>query len=272
MFALGLTGFPLAHSRSPELHAEFLRAAGLTGEYRLYPAQADELPALLARLRTGQMHGLNITIPHKQAVIPLLDELTPTARAIGAVNTIYRREDKLVGENTDAPGFWDSLPESVRARSGSALIFGAGGSARAVAYALALHGWQVRVSARRAEQAQKLIAEMQPLLPITLETLDWEERGAPWNLPDLLVNCTPLGMYPDSQECPFPEDAPLPASAHIYDLIYNPQETRLLTRAKAQGLTYQNGWQMLVEQARRAFNQWTANDKQQRISTTENRT
>ncbi|GAB4497065.1 MAG: shikimate dehydrogenase [Anaerolineales bacterium] len=255
-YSFGLTGFPLTHSRSPELHAEFLRAAGLTGAYRLYPAQADELPALLARLRTGELHGLNVTIPHKQAVIALLDELTPTAGAMGAVNTVYRRGDKLIGENTDAPGFWDSLPESVRAHTGSALILGAGGSARAVVYALAARGWQVSITARRAAQAENLCAAMQPHLPISLRVLDWELRAAPLDLPDLLVNCTPLGMYPHPQECPLPEGATLPKTAHVYDLIYNPEETRLLARAKAQGLTYQNGWRMLVEQARRAFNQW----------------
>lgn len=256
MLAFGLTGFPLTHSRSPELHAEFLRATGLTGEYRLYPVQADELPALLALLRTGELHGLNVTIPYKQVVIPLLDELTPTAKAIGAVNTLYWQNNKLIGENTDAPGFWDSLPENVRAHTRSALILGAGGSARAVVYALSARGWQVTVSARRAEQAQKLVAEMQPHLPVALAILAWEERAAPRDLPALLVNCTPVGMYPHSQECPFPEGTALPANAHVYDLIYNPEETRLLTRAKAQGLTYQNGWQMLVEQARRAFRQW----------------
>lgn len=267
--SLGLTGFPLTHSRSPELHAGFLRAAGLTGTYRLYPAQADELPGLLARLRTGELHGLNVTIPHKQAVVPLLDALTPAAHAIGAVNTLYWQDEQLIGENTDAPGFWDSLPEAVRARKAHALILGAGGSARAVAYALAANGWHVTVTARRREQAESLCAGLQPHLPNTLDVLDWEERANPPNFPALLVNCTPFGMFPHLQESPLPEDAALPQNAHIYDLIYNPEETRLLMRAAAQGLTHQNGWQMLVAQARRAFEQWTVTVGSDRLRNTQ---
>ena len=111
-YQLGLIGFPLGHSLSPKIHAAALKACGLQGTYSLFPISPDDkqgLHSLLARVRAGEIHGLNVTIPHKQNVIPLLDELTPTAKAIGAVNTIYLRDDKLIGDNTDAAGFLADL-------------------------------------------------------------------------------------------------------------------------------------------------------------------
>jgi shikimate dehydrogenase len=170
-FHFGLTGHPLGHSLSPLLHAAALRAAGLEGEYRLYPVlplpggQAG-LQALVNRLRKGELHGLNVTIPHKSSILSLLDELTPIAGAVGAVNTIYRIGDRLVGDNTDVGGFSADL-ERLLTRAGrnfpmagskplAALVLGAGGSARAVVYVLAQAGFQVWVAARRGEQAQEL--------------------------------------------------------------------------------------------------------------------
>src|SRR5450759_1277704 len=108
MIQLGLTGYPLGHSLSPKLHAAAFKSVGLEGEYQLYPVAPDDpsgLPQLLGRVRSGELQGLNVTIPHQQTVIPLLDELTPSAKAIGAVNTVYLKDGKLTGHNTDAPGF-----------------------------------------------------------------------------------------------------------------------------------------------------------------------
>ena len=142
-FQLGLIGYPLGHSLSPKIHTAALKACGLNGGYSLFSIRPDDsqgLKDLLARVRAGEIHGLNVTIPHKQNVIPLLDELTPTAQAIGAVNTIYLRENKLIGDNTDAAGFLSDLKKFVNKETGrqvntDALILGAGGSARAVVYA-----------------------------------------------------------------------------------------------------------------------------------------
>ena len=152
VFQLGLIGYPLGHSLSPKIHTAALRACGLEGDYSLFPIAPDDkqgLKDLLNRVRAKEIHGLNVTIPHKQNVIPLLDELTPTAKAVGAVNTIYLREDKLIGDNTDAPGFLSDLKkflaespspflgEGLGVRGKSALVLGAGGSARAVVHDLA---------------------------------------------------------------------------------------------------------------------------------------
>ena len=165
-FKLGLIGFPLGHSLSPKIHAAALRSCGLEGDYSLFPIHPDdkqELKDLLARVRTGEIHGLNVTIPHKQNVIPLLDELTSTVQAIGAVNTIYLKDNLLIGDNTDAPGFIRDLKrflttETQSHRDANALVLGAGGSARAVVYALLNDGWNVTIIARRTEQAQQLAA------------------------------------------------------------------------------------------------------------------
>src|SRR6266508_433141 len=149
MIHLGLIGYPLGHSLSPKLHTAALRSCDLEGDYSLFPippADKQVLKDLLNRVRSDEIHGLNVTIPHKQSVIAYLDELTSTAKSIGAVNTIYLRQNKLIGDNTDASGFLsdlkrfltaETLPPSGMIRHGdmNALVLGAGGSARAVVYA-----------------------------------------------------------------------------------------------------------------------------------------
>jgi shikimate dehydrogenase len=276
-FKLGLIGYPLTHSLSPQIHAAALKACGLEGDYlpfTIHPNDMHGLKALLARLRSGELHGLNVTIPHKQTVIEFLDELTPTAQAIGAVNTIYLRGGKLIGDNTDAPGFLADLrkflPESpspilgeglgVREKSSivnrpSSLVLGAGGSARAVVHALLNDGWNVTIAARRIEQAGQLAASFpNHYLPIThLDDL------RPLTF-DLLVNTTPLGMTPNADQSPLPENLSLPSNAFVYDLIYNPRETKLVRRARSQGLQAATGLGMLIEQAALAFQLWTGHN------------
>lgn len=265
--SLGLIGYPLGHSLSPRLHMAALQALGLPGEYCLYPLPPDEnlapaLGELLARLRRGEIDGLNVTIPHKQAVLPLLDECTPAARAIGAVNTILRRDSRLVGDNTDAPGFLADLRRAfpALAEPGMALVLGAGGAARAVVYALASAGWHVYIGARRIEQAQALAAGLQTGAPAGsgLHALALD-AAAVAGLPDvrLLVNATSAGMAPDSHGDPWPQGAALSARSAVYDLVYNPPETALMRRAAAAGLPAAGGLGMLVEQAALAFERWT---------------
>ncbi len=176
-YQLGLIGFPLGHSLSPKIQTAALKARGLHGDYSLFPISPEDkqgLKDLLARVRAGEIHGLNVTIPHKQNVIELMDELTPTAKFIGAVNTIYMRGKKLIGDNTDAPGFLSdlkrvmSVSQSKIENRKSAIVLGAGGSARAVVYALCNDGWNVTIAARRIEQAQQLAeAFTNYQLPIT---------------------------------------------------------------------------------------------------------
>lgn len=259
-YQLGLIGFPLGHSLSPKIHAAALKACNLQGNYSLFPIPPEDTQALkdlLARVRTGELHGLNVTIPHKQNVIPLLDELTPTAQSIGAVNTIYLRDEKLIGDNTDAAGFLADLKRFVNKETGkqvnrTALVLGAGGSARAVVYALLNDGWNVTISSRRLEQAQQLanLFTGYRLQVTSYETLQLSTFK-------LLVNTTPVGMSPNAEFSPLPENTSLSKDTVVYDLVYNPRETRLVKNARAQGCSATTGLGMLIEQAALAFELWT---------------
>jgi len=257
-FKLGLIGYPLGHSLSPKIHAAALKACGLDGDYSLFPIAPDDkqgLKDLLARVRSGEIHGLNVTIPHKQNVIELMDELTPTAQAIGAVNTIYLRNNKLIGDNTDAPGFLSDLKRVTNSSfitHHSALVLGAGGSARAIVYALVNDGWKVTISSRRIEQAQELASQFGDAESIEMNLSTFK----PSNL-QLIVNTTPLGMTPNTNQSPLPEKLSLPSNAFVYDLVYNPRETKLVKDARSQGLQATTGLGMLIEQAALAFEKWT---------------
>ncbi len=258
-YRLGLLGYPLGHSRSPELHRGFLAACSLQGEYRLYeipPEQPQPFQALLTDLRHGRLHGLNVTIPYKTRVLPLLDALTPAAAAIRAVNTLWAQNGTLWGDNTDAPAFLHDLQAHFGAWAAHpkrALVLGAGGAARAVVYALHTAGWHITVAARRLPQAQTLCQD----LSHACTPLPWEARLSLAPPPDLIVNATPLGMTPHEATSPWPENVPLPPQARVYDLVYNPLETRLLRQARAAGLAAANGWGMLRAQAALAFHRWT---------------
>lgn len=261
MIKLGLVGYPLGHSLSPRIHDAAIQACGLEGDYSPFPIRLDdkqELKDVLSCVRSGEILGLNVTIPHKQNVIEYLDELTPTAKAIGAVNTIYMRENKLVGDNTDAPGFLLDLykfigdKKSRAAGRPSSIVMGAGGSARAVVYALVHDGWDVTIAARRIEQAERLSTQFEHTTAAGLNLETFQRSNV-----KLIVNTTPVGMTPDTDQSPLPAGAILSKDTFLYDLVYNPLETRLVREARAQGLQATTGLGMLIEQAALAFELWT---------------
>jgi len=290
---LGLIGWPLGHSLSPQLHAAALNGCNLRGEYRLYPIppapeENGAIQELLLKVRRGDLHGLNVTIPHKQAVIPLLDELTPVAQAVGAVNTIYFRDGHLMGDNTDAPGFLADLERwlaSIRKATlpadqeqqlplSYALVLGAGGAARAVVYALAQSDWQVYLAARRLEEAGELAISVQrstfsdqqssiedqqsKILVLPLESASLASLLDKLNsTPLLIVNTTPAGMAPNVESSPWPAEVSLPRNTAVYDLVYNPPETTLVRTARTAGLPATTGLGMLIEQAALSFECWT---------------
>ncbi|MDH5507012.1 MAG: shikimate dehydrogenase [Anaerolineae bacterium] len=269
-YFLGLVGYPIEHSLSPKLHNLALSTLDIPGTYALYPCPPTQegqetLLNLLNKLRNNQLHGLNITVPLKQTIIPLLDDMTSSALAVGAVNTIYLENGNLMGDNTDAPGFLADLQSSglwPQSGTGTALILGAGGGASAAAYGLAAAGWELFIAARRIEQANSLITLLgkipnissKQLLPISLQSSSLHPII---NNCDLVINTTPVGMYPNINDSPWPKDLALPANTGFYDLIYNPSESKLLTSAKAVGLPTRNGLGMLVEQAALSFEIWT---------------
>jgi shikimate dehydrogenase len=262
-FQLGLIGYPLEHSLSPKIHKAALKACGLEGDYSLFPIFPNDvrgLKELIDRVHSGELQGLNVTIPHKQNVIKFLDELTPTAKSIGAVNTIYLRENKLIGDNTDVLGFLSDLNrflnnrKSEIARRKSAIVLGAGGSARAVVYALINDDWNVTIAARRIEQAQQLaFSFINYELPIT----NFANLQSLISNLTLIVNTTPIGMYPNVDQSPLSENISLHQNIMVYDLIYNPRETKLVRDARSQGLQATTGLGMLIEQAALAFEIWT---------------
>ena len=237
----GLIGYPLGHSRSPELFMEFFRQEGIiNAEYKLFPIQAiSDLHTILKE--NPALTGFNVTIPYKEAILPLLDELDETAAAIGAVNTVTvtRAEGRirLKGYNTDGPGFLATL-KRLELR-GPALILGTGGSSRAVAWACAQAGIEFRKASRYRgvngcisyEEVDRAIITSHPLI----------------------VNTTPLGMHPDIDAAP-----PLPylhvTSQHLlYDLVYNPETTRFLHHGTQAGARTVNGLEMLRRQAEFSF-------------------
>src|SRR5687768_10626670 len=269
MIHLGLIGYPLGHSLSPKLHHAALRYCDLQGEYSLFPIEPDDLQrlkGLLDRVRAREIMGLNVTIPHKQNVIQFLDELTSTVYSIGAVNTIYLRNDILIGDNTDAPGFLADLKkflaespapflgEGIGVGKKEALVLGAGGSARAVVYALLEDDWNVILAARRIEQTQQL-ADL--FTNHQLQIADFPLSNIELSNITLIVNTTPVGMSPNTDQSPWPDKLPVPQYSAIYDLVYNPCETKLVKDARAQGLRAITGRGMLIEQAALAFQLWT---------------
>jgi shikimate dehydrogenase len=253
---LGLTGWPLIFSLSPPIHEAALKQHGLTGEYRLYPIEPGPglkpgLQALVERVRSGDLAGLNVTIPHKEAVPPLLDGLTPLAAEIGAVNTLFVECGRVMGDNSGELG----RPWRNGAR---VLMLGAGGASRAAAFALCRAGWEVTLAARRLEQAEELVRwlrERKLKGPARATVL--EVAGLRAERPDLVLNTTPLGMGAQAAESPWPAGLPFPAGAAVYDMIYYPKETLLMAQAKRAGLAATGGLGMLIEQGALAFTRWT---------------
>ncbi len=258
-FRLGVIGDPVAHSLSPAMQQPAFDALGIPAIYELWPTPARELPARIMSLRDPDVLGASITVPHKQAVMGYLDEVTPLARRAGAVNTVIHRDGLLIGDNTDIEGFATSLIEACpNARVRYALVLGAGGAARAVVLALeALGLTRIVVANRSVDRATALAGDLDPT-PIAVTSL--EERAL---LPELqrssiLINATSLGWHPG--EAPIPLDwlAALPANALVVDLTY--RDTDLLIAARERGLRTLDGLPMLVYQGAKAFQLWTGRE------------
>ncbi|MCC6146626.1 MAG: shikimate dehydrogenase [Anaerolineaceae bacterium] len=269
-FHFGLTGYPLAHSLSPALHDAALAATGLEGSYDLFPISPlpdgfDDLAALVNRVHTGQLDGLNVTIPHKQSVLQFVEECSPAVKRVGAANVIYRLNGHLVAENTDIPAFkedlntWLSDFTSEFLPPRRALVLGAGGAARSVVDALLSDTWKVVIAARNLQQAVDLCASLSPYYPTG--GLDTTTLTAPalkkLEPPFLIVNTTPAGMWPDTDLSPWPDGLALPETSFVYDLVYNPAETALVKAARAVPIPALSGGGMLIGQAALAFTLWT---------------
>lgn len=242
MMRLCVIGCPIGHSRSPAIHAKLLEKAGLRGTYEAVAVTPEELPAFVARAKAGEWDGFNVTIPHKKAILPLLDELSPTAQAIGGVNTMVIRHGTATGHNTDAPGFLATLPLSPAGKR--ALVLGNGGASAAVVYALQSAGAHVTVCCRHPRPGQ----------------LPWGELSTAARGCDLLVNATPLGMAAGPEWAGFDFLDALAPGALVYDLVYGETATPLVAEAKKRGLAACDGAALLQAQAELAFALFTAED------------
>lgn len=262
---VGLIGWPTGHSVSPIMHNAAFDALELDWRYVPLPVSTEPVERIaeaVAGLRALGLRGANVTVPHKQAVMPYLDQLTEAASVIGAVNTIIVQPDGcLLGDNTDAPGFIADLRDNgVDPQGKRVLLLGAGGSARAVVYGLATAGaTAITIANRTLDRATELAATLQPRVPdCPLQTCALPDGLADVAHDcDLIVNCTSLGMTPNVDELPWVEDLPFQSNQAVYDLVYNPRQTRLLAHAARDGAQSIGGIGMLVWQGAIAFERWT---------------
>jgi shikimate dehydrogenase len=246
----GILLHPASHTRSPAMHNAAFAALGLDAVYLAFDVAPGELGAAIAGARALRMRQLAISIPHKEAVIAHLDRVDETARAIGAVNTVTRIGDALVGSNTDWLGVARALERETALAGKTAVVLGAGGTARAALYALRERGARAIVLNRTPGKAEALQRELGAERAAGLEALG--------SIPhDVLINTTSVGLRSDAS--PVPADA-LRSGSVVLDAVYDPQETRLLRDARACGAAAISGKWMLVEQAREQLRLWTQRD------------
>ncbi len=264
MSSLGIIGWPLKHSLSPVFQQAALDYIGLDARYEAWETPPDMLPEAVERLRLPCCLGANVTIPHKEAVAPLLDGLDDVAREVRAVNTIVNDHGILRGYNTDVSGFLRALREDggFEPKGRRVVVAGAGGAARAVVFALIQAGAaDVIIINRTLSRAARLADQMRGFASETRLLGLPGARGC-WSLAapgcDLLVNCTSLGLAgtPVEKKLPLPEKL-IPADTFVFDLVYRPEETALIAAARRRGARVLSGLSMLIYQGAESFSLWT---------------
>lgn len=246
-----LIGYPLGHSMSPMIHERLFAAKNREASYDLTEISPEELSAKAQSLK--EFKGFNVTIPHKQSIIPFLDEIGGSAKRYNAVNCVVNENGRLIGYNTDCDGFTDSVKDFPM--DGKVLLIGCGGVGRMMAVEAVLHGADLTIGIRpssteKAAALTKEILEMKPDAKVrTVLTADIDESF------DVILNSSPVGMYPQTDACPV-SDSLIEKCSYVYDVIYNPVETVLVKKAKAMGKTAVGGCAMLVLQAVKAHELW----------------
>ncbi|MEA4923991.1 MAG: shikimate dehydrogenase [Syntrophomonadaceae bacterium] len=248
---LGILGNPLGHSLSPLMHNLTLQKMDLNYIYVPLEVGPDRLEEAITGIRALNFRGVNVTIPYKKAVIPFLDDLSPEASACAAVNLIRNENGRLTGFNTDGPGFMASLAQEGVDSTGNVLLLGAGGAAQSLAYELSIIGArQLNILDLDGDKASELAGLVNKLAPGQAFGAQMSEglfaglsREA-----DLIINCTPVGMYPHLDESPVPSLREVRPDTVVYDIIYNPLTTKFLAAAQASNLKTINGLSMFVNQ------------------------
>lgn len=265
---VGLIGDPVAHSYSPLFQQAALDALGIPARYELWHTPAQQLLERVRSLCDKKCLGANVTIPYKQAVLPLLDKIDPLAARIGAVNTIVYRDDYLYGYNTDAPGLLHALQEQgvgklmkdgqVSLKGYTAVLLGAGGAARGAAFALVEAGVErLMILNRHLERAQVLAADVQQSYDGSVFSLSDPAFLIP-HPSSIIINATSLGLHDDESPLPAEVLERFDSDTFVYDMIYNPTQTRLLCQARIISLRTANGLSMLLHQGALAFTLWTS--------------
>jgi shikimate dehydrogenase len=255
----GVMGDPVEHSVSPAMHNAAFRALGLHYTYVPFRVRKGDLPAALQGMRALNIRGLNITIPHKVAVLPLLDEVDPLAKQIGAVNVLVNDSGSLTGYNTDAEGFLHVLSgHGIEPRGKNIAVLGAGGAARAICFALASRGSSLTILNRTAARAQACAEDISRTFSAPLKVLDLNRENLVYALQQasVLVNATSIGMLPAGDTTPV-EPELLGPHLTVIDIVYNPHKSKLLREAEQAGARTINGLEMLIWQGALAFERWT---------------
>ncbi len=253
----GVIGNPIAHSMSPAIHNDAFEALSIDSYYHAFNIAPEDLKVAVEGMKVIGIMGFNVTIPHKTAIIPYLDEVDKLATAIGAVNTVVRKEDKWVGHNTDGPGFIIGLKNAWKQNlhNEKVLMIGAGGAAKAIFYSLAAEGVkEIDICNRTVTKAQKLIDHC----PFDCQGNAFTLEEAAHKLADytLIIQTTSIGMSPYLENMPISLKH-LQRNTFVTDIIYNPLETAFLREARKKGAKTQNGLDMFVYQAALAFEKWT---------------
>ncbi len=259
---VGLLGWPADYSVSPAMHNAAFADLGLEDwHYELLPTPPNELKERLLHMREQGYIGANVTVPHKQSIIPMLDGAVLSARGVNAVNTIVIEDGKMQGHNTDVYGVRADLEaHGVVLKDSKALVLGAGGAAHAAVLALANAGAEVTVVNRHSQRAWDLYRNIRrgvsSQFKVNVQDRTALGRVAPGV--DLIVNCSPAGMYPIyTESTPWPADIPIPSHVTVYDMVYRPLVTKFMQQALDAGATAIGGLGMLVQQGAAAFQLWT---------------
>lgn len=265
MLKLGIIGYPLEHSLSPVMHTAALNQLNIMGEYKAYETKPDKLEKEFKKLKTLGIKGLNVTIPFKTKIVPLLDKLDSEAKLANAVNTIIFKEDgRTIGSNTDLIGFWESIPESFRkkTKSSKVVVIGYGGSSRAACISFIKIGVkELRVYGRDKQRLDEFLMFLKEIKK-TFKSNSGLKTDHIENIIlsdiNILTNTTSIGMQPNINESPVTKDklSSLPKESLVYDIIYNPPETKLLKYAKELNLNTLNGLEMLARQGSASLSIW----------------
>lgn len=259
---LGIFGWPVAHSKSPEMHESAARALGIDLRYDRFEVAPGDLAESIREKHASAIDGYNLTVPHKEAIIPLLDEVAPAAEAIGAVNTVARSDGRYVGHNTDAPGLVRSLEEAgVRVGGTRVVVLGAGGAARAAVVGLSNAGASaITVLSRRPERCEALCSALEAHVDCELVSAPLPQARSFFETATLLVQATSATLESNPHALEFAASLPLdalPTEAAVVDMVYKPLKTSVLARAEDRGLKVVDGLGMLLHQGAIAFEMWT---------------